>query len=376
MKNLIYISSAPIEFDNLDGVAKKIIDQCKAFQNAGFSVMIIYRSQHSICLYDVGTGSTKKLCNGQSYLSVLIAAKKLVGKYQYVYIRYPMSSPILLSLVKSFKVNGARIVIEIPTYPYHKEGLTSVKGKLISYVDKIYRVKLYEFVDRICTYSNDKEIFGIRAIHTINGIDFSRFIPDTTLVSRKSLDLIAVSSMYNVHGYDRLIEGIYNYYKNGGDRNVNLHIVGKGEVDNDYKQLVLDRQLQEHVFFYGMVFGNDLMKIYEGKAMGVNSLAIHRQELTQESTLKTKEYAAKGLPILSSSYVDAFSKEGNQKYVFNIPPDETPVDVKSLVDFIDSLYNNKDLEDLRNEIRFDGENTCDMINTLKPIIDFFDDNEN
>ena len=374
MRKLIYVASAPIIFDNLDGVAKKMIDQCNAFQKVGFFVDIIYRSKNSVYLYDVGREETRKLCNGKSYLSVLLYSKRIAGNYQYVYIRYPMSSPILLSTVKSFKKSGAKIVIEIPTYPYHKEGVTSMKGKLISFIDKLYSGKLYHYVDRICTYSSDNEIFGIRTIRTINGIDFSRFVPDTTL-SKERVDLIAVSSMYKVHGYDRLIEGIYNYYKNGGKRTIHLHIVGKGEVDNEYKKLVLERQMQNHVSFYGMKYGDDLMKIYAGKLMGVNSLAINRKDLSQESTLKTKEYAAKGLPILSSSYVDAFSKDGNVKYVYSIPPDETPVDVVSLIEFIDSLYKDKSVEELRNDIRLDGKRTCDMVNTLKPIIDFFRNEE-
>ena len=375
MKKLIYIASAPIDFAKLDGVSKKILDQCNAFYKAGFDVDIIYRTGQSILLYNIESKISKYLRKGRSYLDVLITAKKLVGEYGSVYVRYPKSEHFLISLMKGFKKFGAKIVIEIPTFPYHKEGIHSLKGRIIAYLDKFFRNQLHKYVDRICTYSADDEIFGIKTIRTINGIDFSRFIPDLTPVDSNEINLIAVSSMYIVHGYDRLIEGMYNYYKEGGDRRIHLHIIGEGDVDEDYKALVANRGLCSHVTFYGKKFGEDLNALYKQQHMGVNSLAIHRQDLTQESTLKTKEYAAMGLPIISSSYVDAFSKSGNRKYVFTIPPDETPINVKSLIGFVDSLYNENNIDKLRNAIRNEGKRTCDMINTLKPVIDFYNEEE-
>ena len=375
MRKLLYIASAPIDFENPSGVAKKMLDQSVAFKEAGFGVDIIYRNHDSIFMYNLASEKNEYLCKGKSVLSVLNRAKRYASLYKNVYIRYPKSTPLLVSLVKKFKHNGAKIVIEIPTYPYHKEGTDSIKGRIIAQLDKIYRKKLYKHVDRVCTYSADNEIFNIKTIRTINGIDFSRFVPDTTIVPKEDINLIAVSSMYRVHGYDRLIEGMSNYYKDGGLRNIYLHIVGKGDVDKEYKELVSRRNLGNNIFFYGARYGQELMDIYKGQNMGVNSLAIHRQELTMESTLKTKEYTAMGLPIISSSYVDAFSEEANQKFVFRIPPDETPVDVASLVKFIDDLYNS-DLVDLRNAIRDDAKRICDMLNTLKPIITYYECEEN
>ena len=63
-----------------------------------------------------------------------------------------------------------RTVIEIPTYPYEAEGRTSLRGRVIQVLDKIFRKKLKKYVDRIVTYSDDKMIFGIKTINTINGI--------------------------------------------------------------------------------------------------------------------------------------------------------------------------------------------------------------
>lgn len=120
------------------------------------------------------------------------------------------------------------------------------------------------------------------------------------------------------HGYDRLIEGIKKYYDLGGDTNIIYHLVGEGEEIKRYKDLVLKYGIEKHVLFYGFKTSSDLDALYEKADIAINSLAIHRIGLQTESTIKSKEYAAKGLPMVSSYAVDAFSAQDNSKYVHQI----------------------------------------------------------
>ena len=275
-------------------------------------------------------------------------------------------------MLKKFKRKGMTVVVEIPTYPYDMEGFETTKGKIINALDRMFRKRISKYVDRIVTYSKDKVIFGIPTINTINGIDFENVEFDTELIDSKNvINLIAVSAMFRVHGYERLIEGLNEYYLRGGKRNIILKLIGSGDECPKYDALVKKYKLEEHVIFYGARFGAELTELYKGSAMGINSLAIHRQGLQEESTLKTKEYAAKGLPVLSSSYVDAFSKEGNKKFVLRIQADETSVDVETLIQFVDDLYNQKNIKSIRKDIYEDGRKTCDIRITMKPIVDFF-----
>lgn len=369
---LLYIAALPIDFENLDGVPKKVISQCKAL-GKDFAVDLTYYHAGQVQLLELATGQRKQLGRARSKLDVLRTAADLVekGGYDCMYIRYPRSDYLFLRMLKKAKQQGIRIVMEIPTYPYDKEGHETLKGRVINGMDRVFRNYLHRYVDRVVTYSDDREIFGIRTINTINGVDFDVVQADATPVDpEKQIQLVAVSAMFRVHGYDRLIRGIHDYYRNGGQRDVLLKLVGKGDAYGEYLRLVEEFGLQDRVEFCGTRFGAELDQVYRGSALGVNSLAIHRQGLEKESTLKTKEYAAKGLPVLSSSYVDAFSQEGNLRYALRIPPDETAVDVAALIAFVDRIYEGKSTAEIRQQIREDGRKTCDVHMTMKPVADF------
>lgn len=373
MNKLLYIAPVPIDFNNLDGVQKKILCQAKTLQKK-FDVDILSYFNGQVFLYTVKTNDVKYFGSASSKLNVLKTAGVIVNnkEYQYSYIRYPRSDYYFIKMLKCFKKQNMSVIVEIPTYPYNMEGHETIRGEVISCLDNFFRKKIHKYVDRIVTFSSDAEIFDVPTIKTINGIDFESVEYDEKSIDIDSvICLIAVSAMFRVHGYERLIEGLNLYYSNGGKRNVLLKLVGKGDECAKYEALVKKYNLEKHVIFYGARFGQDLEELYEGNAMGINSLAIHRQGLKEESTLKTKEYAAKGLPVLSSSYVDAFSEAGNKRYVIRIPADESSVNIPELIEFVDELYKKNGIKSLREKIRNDGKCVCDINVTMKPIIDYY-----
>lgn len=370
---LLYIAPIPIDFKNLDGVPKKILCQVGALEKC-FDVDILYYFDKYVIIYNTDSKLHRKISKAKSKISVLNAARIIVtaSEYNAVYIRYPRSDYFFEKLLKKLKRECIPVSVEIPTFPYDMEGFETLKGRIINILDRKYRKRLHKYVGRIVTYSDDKEIFGVQTINTINGIDFDGIQYDVTPLNLNyEINLIAVSAMYRVHGYERLIEGIHDYYKSGGKRKIHLKLVGEGDERIKYKNLVDKYGLEENVTFYGARFGEELEKIYEKNSVGINSLAIHRQGLLKESTLKTKEYAAKGLPMLSSSFVDALSENGNREYVMQIPADESNVDVNQLVQFIDSIYLNNDVKVIRKKIIEDGKMVCDINITMKPVIDYF-----
>lgn len=372
MKKLLYISPTSFDYADQNGVPKKILNQSNAFVGFGYKVDILSYHEGMVKLYHVNSMTQEIVIKGASKIDVLRSVPRVIKGYSYVYIRYPMSDFLFLHTLKCIKREGNPIIVEIPTYPYDSEGKESLKGRTILALDKLYRKKLQKYVDRICTYSNDKVIYSIPTINTINGYDFSRIEPDEESVNtRECIRMIAVSNMWPLHGYDRLIKGLGDYYSTGGSRNIELNIVGSGYVEQEWKELTASLGLQGHVIFHGKVFGDDLMTLYKGQALGVNSLAIHRDNLLNESTLKTKEYAALGLPIISSSYVDAFSKEGNDLFTLRVPADESNINVKALISFVDNLYENP-TKQIRDAIRKNGKSVCDMSVTLKPVVDFYE----
>lgn len=367
---LLYLSPVPIDLNNLDGVQKKIMSQASVL-NEKIEVDIIYYFNSKVYIYSINDRSNKEIGRGNSKIAVIKQARGLIDKkkYEKMYIRYPRSDYFFISLLKKIKKNRVRTVIEIPTYPYDNENFTSFKSRMISSIDKLYRNQIHNYVERIITYSDDDIIFGTKTIKTVNGIDFSKNLPDMQYIDlKKEVKIIAVSAMFKLHGYDRVIEGLNNYYKNGGSRNIIFQLVGKGDEYQNYKNMTEKYHLENHVFFPGALFGEELDNVYKGCVLGVNSLAIHREGLEKESTLKTKEYASRGLPIMSSSYVDALSEEGNEQYVFHVSANEDAIDIDSMMQFINNIYCCNNVKTIRDNVRSDAYKVCDMRKTMQEIM--------
>jgi glycosyltransferase involved in cell wall biosynthesis len=371
MKNLLYIAPVIIDLEKLNGVSKKILNHFKIFSKSYNAAMVSYGPD---CLYYFHEDTIETITLGGSNrrlkLYSFIKKELTPNNYNCIYIRYHLSDFLFLNVLRLLRKNKSKIVIEIPTYPYKHELLRWKKGIVRYLIDLTSHVFLKLYVGRIITYSDDASIFGIKTINTINGIIYDTIVPvQKQFHPEVEINLISVSLTMSCHGYDRLIEGLYNYYSQGGSFNILYHIVGEGEEIKKYEGLVKKYKLEKHVKFYGFKSGNELNEVYDKADIAINSLGIHRIGLKTESTIKSKEYAAKGLPIISSYQIDAFSQEDNKKYVHQISADETAVDINELIQFHEQVYNNTD--NLSNEIRNASRNRSDMQFTLKGVMDYF-----
>ena len=66
----------------------------------------------------------------------------------------------------------------------------------------------------------------------------------------------------------------------------------------------------------------------------MGSLGRHRSGISSIKTLKNREYAARGLAFFYSEEDEDFD---NAPYVFKVPADESPIDVKALSEFLSAL---------------------------------------
>ena len=69
--------------------------------------------------------------------------------------------------------------------------------------------------------------------------------------------------------------------------------------------------------------------------IGVGGLAYHKRGATIDSSIKSKEYCALGLPFLYEVPDMAFDKEW--EYHYKIPSDESPVDFEKVINWYKSL---------------------------------------
>ena len=366
MSNFLYVAPLPIDFNEHNGVTKKILSHIKVFEKYYSTYLLYYYNGYVLLSHD---GLTKRVKKGNNSYAVLKSISKIGKNFSKVYVRYPKSSPFFISFLK--KLKSSTIVVEIPTYPYDLEGGETFLTRLQRFVDFQYRKKIKKYVSRIVTFSDDRFIFGIETIKTINGIDF-----DITPLSKKidynnTFHFIAVSNMYDINGYERLIMGLKDYYSFTPSHKIIFDIVGDGPARAKYERIVRELGLEQYVIFHGLKFGDELQSLYDRAILGVNSLAIHRHNLKKESTLKSREYCAEGLLILSSSSVDSLSVQGNSKFVISVDANDDVINVQLLIDSIINVISKySDSLALKEAIRNDAYQICDVNKTLKPVIDY------
>lgn len=107
------------------------------------------------------------------------------GEPDFLYIRFvPLDRKFIRFLEELRKrYSSAKIMLEIPTYPYKGELLHNLAMVPFYFKDIFYRGQLKRYVDRIVTLTDDRVIFGISAIHIMNGI----IVDDIPMVSGRNV---------------------------------------------------------------------------------------------------------------------------------------------------------------------------------------------
>ncbi|MBI6013286.1 glycosyltransferase, partial [Clostridium perfringens] len=143
-------------------------------------------------------------------------------------------------------------------------------------------------------------IYGIKSIPIENGICIEDYKQHENLnKSENKINLIAVASMRKWHGYDRLIQAIGEYYKTSNSKlDINFHIVGSGPEISKYKQISSKYNIDKNIIFYGELGGHKLDKLFDKCDIAIGSLGLYRIGLERVSTIKSKEYCARGIPFI------------------------------------------------------------------------------
>lgn len=324
------------------GVKKKVICQSKALEKLGCSVEICHydlNRQKSTYILKAGTTTIETTQdNVFGKLKRRCAYKKLTHHIltqgiETLYIRYTQSAdPFFNHFLQNLKRNNIKILLEIPTYPYDEEtNHCNLRTKLLIRIEKFFRKYLYKTVDRIITFSLEKEIFRIPTIMISNGVDLEQ----TTLINNKlqlqdSLVFTGVAEIKFWHGLDRIIESLKEYYKKNQQKKIVLNIVGPGDTDTLHrlKSSVKNYNLTDYVLFHDSKSGEALDNIYNATNIGLGSLARHRSGIHILRTLKNREYAAKGLPMIFSEDDPDFR---DVNFVYRVKADESLINLEDVV---------------------------------------------
>ncbi len=385
MKRLLYIAFK--DFSSLHfGANAKVLSQCRAFEEYGYDVDLLGRENSCPVLI-----KTDKTTQKISDKKVLIKNKRLRNmldkrnqmkilcdfikdkSYDVCYIRYDFSTPGFISLLKELKKVCSKIFLELPTYPYEEENKYGILSKSKIFIDAIYRKKIHKYIDYIVTfYEGYSELFGIPVIVVPNGFDFSTMTLAESDLPDDEIHIVAVSSMREWHGYERIIEGFKNYYSSASDGKYNfiLHLVGNGREYGKYENLVKSYHLEDRIILEGAMFGEKLNALYEKCALGIDSLARHRSGIEVLSSLKSREYGAKGIPLINSCKIDIL--DDDFPYLLRVPANEEPVDMNSISAFYDKCYHSgKSRQEIGTEIRSYMESRSGMKETFRKVVERF-----
>ncbi|MGN1263293.1 MAG: glycosyltransferase family 1 protein, partial [Prevotella sp.] len=257
-----------------------------------------------------------------------------------VYARSFMNaSPALIRFFGKLRRKGIISVTEVPTYPYDSEFRGyPLRYRLPLYIDKLFRKSLMAKMQAVVTFSDAESIFGKRTIRISNGID-----PDSLPLHspRKQTDihLIAVAEIHYWHGFDRLVAGMGEYFRQHPDgRKIYFHVVGwedeRGTSGNGYltiRQTAAKYGIEKFVVCHGKLFDRELDNVFDQCVFAVGSLGRHRSGITDIKTLKNREYAARGIPFI---YTENDSDFDDKPYIIKAPADESPIDMERVFDFI------------------------------------------
>lgn len=301
---------------------------------------------------------------------------KIYEGLDFLYFRRPFQMSVFMRKVLSqIKKNnpGIKIILELPTYPYDSE----VKERIVNYPlyikDKYNRKKLLGLVDKIATLTDDKKIWNIETLKIANGLDITKYPPKGYTVETGDIHLLAVAVFKLWHGYERIIQGLKNYYSTHSERKVYLHMVGDGDELTKYKKLVKEYNLEDSVIFYGFLQGEELAHIYDQCDIAISSLGMYKINLFTSSALKSREYLIKGMPIVSGVKIDIFEKNPNYKYYLEFPNDNSYINIEKIILFYDSIYKDNNKDEIIGSIRTFAEKNISIESAMKEVVDYIKD---
>ena len=344
MEKVLFVTKYPFHVEY--SIKKKFDNQIKAAKNLGYDVYytafdkdffyLVHNEDRHIVKKIAFTG-IKGYIHLKAFLDMYDTVLQTIRneQFDYAYIRHCPLTWLGYRMIKALKKNGTRVVVEIPTYPAEKEKSPSMFHSLC----KIYTDFWWRHAEQDCALftligEHADTYHGRPAINIDNGIQVENIpLRNHPVGQEEPYHILALASMCNWHAYDRVIEGIAQMDVEKRKRVV-LDMVGGGGDGSlaEWKELTKLRGLQEQVRFHGYRSGDELNELVDAASIGLGTLGLYRKDFSSDSSLKNREYMARGLPFVYAG--DDSALEGNEPYVLKIPNNDTAVDMDAVLTFM------------------------------------------
>lgn len=339
--------------DESIGVTKKIRGLINAFRKKGIEVYYTSYEKNGIGIFN----NQDEMIYTRDYMTNKFRGvfrrfdlikttqhflKSTVLDFDILYTRWiGFDIPFINTLKIAKQKKNAYVIIDMCSY---FEGITypSLKGKYMTLNTTIFKEKTAKYIDTFLTEGDLSSIFGRKTIKSSMGVEIENLPLHNYIGKKDELHIVTVANERPYHGYDRLIKSL-GFYK--GDAKVFLHIVGI--VYPKTEELVQELNLQDKVTFYGKKYGKQLEEIYNKCNLAAGPICQHRVGGKKDTGLKTKEYLGIGIPYFYSGQEQV--DESIEKFILNIPDDESMIDYDVLYNFYLSYCNEENVAILMRE---------------------------
>lgn len=148
------------------------------------------------------------------------------------------------------------------------------------------------------------------------------------------LHLLFSGHIQKWHGVDRFIRGMER-----SDLNIHLHIAGSGKELLYLQKLSVRYGLTDKITFYGYMTGQEYDTLFDLCHIAIGSLGIFRININQTSSLKVREYCARGIPFILGCEDPDFPVDF--PYCFHVPNDETYLDMSAVWIFARRIFEDR-----------------------------------
>lgn len=378
--NILFVGKRSLQ--ESAGVERKLDNQMAALRALGHQVWytcatpqgcFLYGGDQPVLLAPYKNYFPAPLSDAKNNGILLLEAARYTGvEFDLCYIRKPLCDKRHIQALQTLQQRGVVVIEEIPTYPYDAEllGGQGIGPRVYLAIDRHYRKQLHRVLNYIASYSVDKTIFGLPVIPMENAVNVSQIpLGSYQPAPDGSLRIMAISSMFFWHGYQRLIQGLAQYrQQNPQGQKIFIHMVGDGPEKNNWMALAKKLDVEDCVFFHGMQGGAPLDRLFDQTDIAIGSLGWYLKGMGDLPTyeIKIREYIARGKPVLyacNDPHALAIAP-----YSLALPNDDTPVDMTPVVDFWKRIQK----DDYAPALRLYAQQHLQWESQMQKIIDAYD----
>lgn len=288
--------------------------------------------------------------------AVLNAVAGMKNRYDCVYYRYPGADISLLRLSRLFrkKIFFEHVTAEtreIRMYAREnrfRPNLSSLLGRIEFLWIPLLREKIYgREIRRNAAFGicNSEDIARYEQQYTGNhypclilgdAVQVDSFRLRSHPVQNDSFRMIflkGASTSADFNGLDRLFKGMAGYK---GDVKLHLYLFGKN-LENE-KEQIKQLGIEQMVTTGGYIHPSESDDLFDICQIGIGALAVHRKGIRSTTTMKSREYFARGIPFVYGHDDPDLDTPEASRFCMKVPVSDQDLDMDRIIRWYEDTF--------------------------------------